>query len=178
MKKIIKMEKLTVKKIAILAILMSLGIVFKFFSIGNGEFRISIWDIPLFIAGMISGPIYGAIAALGADLIYGLCFSSFPFSFLMMLTTVIWGFSGGLLYNIKIKKNTCIMLFIIVLITSILATMINSIYLTMMFGFESMLVKLPMRILVLIVKWPITSSLVILIYKEVFYRIVSNQFKR
>lgn len=178
MKKIIKLEKLSVKKIAILAILMSLGIVLKFFSIGDGEFRISFWDIPLFIAGIVSGPIYGAICALGADLIYGLCFSSFPFSFLMMLTTVVWGFSGGLLYKVEIKKKTSIILFIVVLITSLVATTINSIYLILIYGFETMIIKLPLRLLVLVIKWPITSSLVIIIYKELFYRIILNQFKR
>lgn len=171
MKKILGFEKITIKKITILAILMALGVVFKFFSVGDGEFRISFWDIPLFIAGMISGPIYGCICALGADLIYGLCFSSYPFSFIMMFTTIVWGISGGIFYNKNINKKTIIILYIVVLLTSLMATAINSVYLTIYYGFETMLLKLPLRLLVLILKWPITSTLIIILYKGAFINI-------
>lgn len=168
MKKIFKLEQLTIKKITILAILMALGVVFKFFSIGDGEFRISFWDIPLFIAGMIAGPIYGGVCALGADLIYGLCFSSYPFSFIMMFTTIIWGVSGGIFHKRTINKKTIIILYVLVFITSLISTFINSIYLTMYYGFASMLIKLPLRLLVLIIKWPITSTLICALYKGAF----------
>ena len=160
-----------IKKIAILSILMALGVVLKFFSIGTGEFRISFWDIPLFMAGVIAGPIYGGIVALGADLIYGLCFSPFPFSFIMMFTTIIWGVAGGIFKYLKINKLTLIPLFIVVLGTSITSTVINSIYLILYYGFESMLVKLPLRLLVLVIKWPITTLLVYILYKSVFSKI-------
>ena len=54
------MFKMTTKRLAILSILLALGVVFKsVFSIGDGEFRISFFDIPLFLAGMIAGPFYG-----------------------------------------------------------------------------------------------------------------------
>lgn len=160
--------KLSIKKITLLSILMALGVVLKFFSIGDGEFRISFWDIPLFIAGMISGPIYGTICALGADLIYGLCFSSYPFSFIMMFTTVIWGFGGGLFYKTNLSKKT-VLLYISVLITSIIATCINSLYLVLYSGgLGPMLMKLPIRIVVLLIKWPITSTMVYILYKKVF----------
>ena len=72
------MFKMTTKRLAILSILLALGVVFKsVFSIGDGEFRISFFDIPLFLAGMIAGPFYGGLVALGTDLIYGLCLSFF-----------------------------------------------------------------------------------------------------
>ena len=160
-----------IKKIAILSILMALGVVLKFFSIGTGEFRISFWDIPLFMAGVIAGPVYGGIVALGADLIYGLCFSTYPFSFIMMFTTIIWGVAGGIFKYLKINKLTLIPLFIVVLGTSITSTVINSIYLILYYGFESMLVKLPLRLLVLVIKWPITTLLVYILYKSVFSKI-------
>ena len=160
-----------IKKIAILSILMALGVVLKFFSIGTGEFRISFWDIPLFMAGVIAGPIYGGIVALGADLIYGLCFSTYPFSFIMMFTTIIWGVAGGIFKYLKINKLTLIPLFLVVLGTSITSTVINSIYLILYYGFESMLLKLPLRLLVLVIKWPITTMLVYVLYKSVFSKV-------
>lgn len=166
------MFKINTKKLVMLAIFMALGVVFKFFSIGNGEFRISFWDIPLFMAGIITGPFYGTLCALGADLIYGLCFSPYPFSFIMMFTTLVWGAMGGLFYK---KDMKIIALFIVVFITSISATAINSIYLTLYYGWESMLVKLPLRLIVLIVKWPITSGLIYYLYKYVFSRWVSSK---
>lgn len=166
------MFKINTKKLVMLAIFMALGVVFKFFSIGNGEFRISFWDIPLFMAGIIAGPFYGTLCALGADLIYGLCFSPYPFSFIMMFTTLVWGAMGGFFYK---KDMKIIALFIVVFITSISATAINSIYLTLYYGWESMLVKLPLRLIVLIVKWPITSGLIYYLYKYVFSRWVSSK---
>ena len=166
--------KTNIKKIAILSILMALGVAFKFFSIGSGEFRISIWDIPLFLAGVIAGPIWGGITALGADLIYGLCFSSYSFSFIMMFTTIVWGVAGGIFKYMNINKKTLILLFIIVLITSVTATVINSIYLILYQGFTTMLAKLPLRLLVLLVKWPITTILVYVLYKSVFEKIRKN----
>ncbi len=156
-------KTLSVKKLAILAILLALGVVLKFFSIGNGEFRISLWDIPLFLAGIIAGPIYGGIVAMGADVIYGLCFSPYPFSFIMMFTTIVWGVAGGIFSKKGIKKVW--LLFVVVLLTSVLATFINSIYLTLYYGFSYMIGMLPIRLLVLLIKWPITTLLVLALYK-------------
>lgn len=166
--------KISIKKIAILSILMALAIVLKSFAIGSDSFRISFWDIPLFMAGVIAGPIYGGITALGADLIYGLCFSKYPFSFIMMFTTIVWGVSGGLFKYIKISKFTIVPLYILVLVTSICATAINSIYLITYQGMNTMLAGLPFRLLVMIVKWPITSTLIYILYKSVFERIKIN----
>lgn len=168
------MLKNTIKKIAIAAIFMALGVALKFFSIGDGSFRISFWDIPLFMAGMILGPLWGALTAMGADLIYGLAFSSFPFSFIMMFTTIVWGFTGGFFYYQKKLKFW--LLLIVVLITSIVATIINSIYLTLYQDFKTMLAGLPFRLLVLIVKWPITTSVLYLLSK-LFQKTFSEHLK-
>lgn len=157
-------KKLTIKKIAILAMLMALGVAFKFFSIGNGQFRISIWDLPLMIAGIIAGPLYGGICALGADLIYSFCFSPYPFSFIMMFTTIVWGVAGGLLHK---KKIEIWYLTIIILCTSLIATGINSIYLWLYHGFYTMVAGLPMRLVTMIVKIPITTLLVYSIMKAI-----------
>lgn len=166
--------KKSIKKIAIMSLLMALGIVLKsFLSIGTDGFRISFWDIPLFFAGMIGGPLWGGLVALGTDLIYGLCFSSFPFSFIMMFTTIIWGVMGGIFKNIDVDKKKIILLFIVVLITSIIATTINSIYLIKITDFTTMIAGLPLRLLTLIVKWPITSSIIYVIYKS-----IGNNVKR
>ncbi len=158
----------TIRKIAILSILMALGIILKsFLSVGTGEFRISFWDLPLFLAGIIGGPIWGGIVALGTDLIYGLCFSPYPFSFIMMFTTVVWGVAGGFFKYFKLNEKKLWLLFIVVLCTSVTATFINSIYLTLYNGFWAMLAKLPLRLLVLVIKWPITTMLIFVVYESI-----------
>ncbi len=161
------MFKIKTKTLAILSVLLALGVVFKsYFAIGDGEFRISFFDIPLFLAGMIAGPFYGGIVALGADLIYSLGFSSYPFSFIMMLTTVVWGISGGFFYKKSYKKIWP--LFLVVLITSLVATSINSLYLAIHFGVASMFAKLPIRLIALFCKWPITAGLINILYVKIF----------
>jgi len=79
---------------------------------------------------------------------------------------------GGLFYKKDVKV---IVLFAVVFITSISATLINSIYLTIYYGWESMLAKLPLRLIVLIVKWPITSGLLYYLYTYVFSRWVNSK---
>lgn len=148
------MFKITTKKLALLAILMALGVMLKFFSIGDGHFRISVWDIPLLIAGILTGPFWGGVCALGADLIYSLGFSSYPFSFIMMFTTIVWGVAGGFFYK---KKVNLWILVLVVLVTSIVATGINSVYLTIHFGWQSMVSGLPMRLITMIIKIPLTA---------------------
>lgn len=164
------MFKISTKKLVVIAIMMSLAIIFKTFAIGNGQFRISIWDIPLMIAGIIAGPFYGGLCALGADLIYSFCFSSYPFSFIMMFTTIVWGVAGGIFYKRKIK---ILVLIIVVLVTSLVATGINSIYLSIYYGWQVMLAGLPGRLITMIIKIPITTIIVYVImdvlYKKLDY---------
>ncbi len=165
------MFKINTKKIAVIAIFMALGVVFKTFSIGNGEFRISIWELPLFLAGMLVGPFYGGICALGADLIYGLIFSPFPFSFIMMFTTIVWGVAGGLFYNKKLDK---LFLIAVVFMTALLATGINTVYLILYYGLESALAMLPIRVAIALVKSPVTAILVFILYSQ-FLRMKLDQ---
>lgn len=164
------MFKITTKKLVVISIMMALAIIFKTFAIGNGQFRISIWDIPLMIAGIIAGPFYGGLCALGADLIYSFCFSSFPFSFIMMFTTIVWGIAGGIFYKRKIKIWVLVL---VVLVTSFIATGINSIYLTMYYGWQTMLSGLLGRVITMLIKIPITTMIVYgimeVLYKKLEY---------
>ena len=157
------MFKINTKKIAVIAIFMALGVVLKFFSIGSGEFRISVWEIPMFLIGILVGPFYGGVCALGADLIYGLAFSPYPFSIIMMFTTVVWGVAGGLFYKKDIDKLNLV---VTILMTSLLATGINTIYLVSYYGLESALAMLPIRVAISLVKTPVTSIIVLVLINE------------
>jgi len=157
------MRKKQIKKITIMAILMALSIVLKKFSIDTGVYRISLFDTPLFLAGMIGGPIWGCAVALCTDIMYNLL-SSYAFSFLMMITTVMWGLIGGLFHYIYPKFFT---LLVVILITSVITTFINSVQLALWYGAEVMLAGLALRVSNMLIKWPITTLLVYIIYQRV-----------
>lgn len=161
------MFKLTTKKLTLLAIFMALGIILKsFLSLGNDSFRVSIWNIPLFLAGIVAGPFYGGICAFGADLIYGLCFTKFPFSFLMSLSCTIWGIAGGFLFNKKVKLHV---IAIIVFVVCIIETSINSLYLYIYFdSIEYVLAGLPLRLGIQMARFIISTALIFAINKK-FY---------
>lgn len=157
------MKQKMIKKIAVLAILTSMSVVFKTFSIDPGTNRISLFDTPLILAGIIAGPLWGMAVGFCADFIYSLT-SGYSYSFIMMFSAVLWEACGGLFYH---KKVNFIKLLVVVLITSILTTGINTIQLTIWYGVDKMVVGLVTRIPTMFIKWPITSSLVYVLYKRV-----------
>lgn len=158
-----------VLKMTTLAILMALSIILKKFSIDTGYFRISLFDTPLLLAGMIAGPIWGMIIAFISDLLYNLL-SGFAYSFIMMFSAVLWGLAGGIFYKLKLQF---IPLLIVVFFISILTTTINSVQLYLWYGAGSLFSGLPLRISTMIIKWPITTILVYTLY----YRVVKVLWK-
>ena len=48
--------------------------VLKKFSIDTGEYRISLYDTPIILAGVIAGPLWGMVVAFCADFLYSLLF--------------------------------------------------------------------------------------------------------
>lgn len=151
-----------IQTITIMAILTALSIVLKKFSIDTGMFRISLFDTPIILAGMIAGPLWGVLVGFYSDLVYGLI-SGYQFSFIMMLSALAWGLCGGLLYK---KKLNFILLLLIILITSCVATTINSIQLYIWYG-GGMFVDLPQRIITMIIKWPITTIVVYILFRNI-----------
>lgn len=158
-------------KMTTLAILMALSIVFKKFSIDTGHYRISLFDTPLLLAGMIAGPLWGMFVAFFSDLLYNLL-SGFAYSFIMMFSALLWGLVGGIFYKLKLRF---VPFLIIVFFTSILTTTINSVQLYLWYGAGSLISGLPGRIITMLVKWPITTILVYILYYRVVNVIYNKQ---
>lgn len=156
-------EKIKVKKLVILSLLMAMTTVLKFVSIGNGEFRISLFEIPIILAGIISGPLMGIIVAFGGDLIYGII-GGYSYSFIMSLSAMMWGLMGGLLYKKKVK---IIPLVLLILITSILTTINNSFQQYIWYK-EGMWARLPLRIVVMLIKIVLLPILVYILHSRIF----------
>ena len=96
------MRKQIIQKITILSILTALSMVLKKFSIDTGEYRISLYDTPIILAGVIAGPLWGMVVAFCADFLYSLL-SGYAYSFIMMFSALIWGVVGGLFYKRKVN---------------------------------------------------------------------------
>lgn len=157
-----KSKKLIIQ-ICIMALMMALSAVLKFFSFETDSYRISLFDVPLLLNGIVYGTIPGAVVALGADLIYGIFFSKYSFSILMTISTICWGISGSFFFR---KKMNFGKLLIVVLITGIITTAINSVSLYIIYK-EAMFVNLPTRIVTMLVKCPITTAITYVLTKKV-----------
>ncbi len=158
------MKKKIIQKITILSILTALSVVLKKFSIDTGEFRISLYDTPVILAGVIAGPLWGMFVAFCGDLLYNIL-SGYAYSFIMMVSALIWGLVGGLFYK---KRINYVLLFITIFFASILNTAINSVQLYIWYGAGSLIAGLPLRIVTMLIKWPITTTIVFALY----YRVV------
>lgn len=168
------MRKKKIIKYSTLAILMALSMVLKKFSIDTGYFRISLFDTPLLLAGMIAGPLWGMIVAFISDFLYSVI-SGFAYSFIMMFSALLWGLVGGIFYKLKPRF---IPLLVVVFFTSILTTVINSIQLYMWYGGSELLVGLPIRIITMTVKWPITTVVVYTLYYRVIKVVLKNKVEK
>ena len=167
-----KRRKLIIK-ITTLAVLVALSIVLKKFSIDTGYYRISLFDTPLLLAGMIAGPFWGIVVAFFADLMYNIL-SGYAYSFIMMFSTVLWGLVGGIFHKVKLQF---IPLLIVVFFTSVLTTSINSVQLYVWYGAGSLIAGLPLRITTMIIKWPITTVLVYTLYYRVVQVVLGDKLK-
>ena len=155
------MRRKQIQTLATMAILTALSMVLKKYSIDTGMFRISLFDTPILLAGMIAGPLWGVLVGFYSDLIYGLV-SGYQFSFIMMLSALVWGLCGGLLHKFKPKYWV---LLLVVLASSIVTTLINSVQLYIWYQ-GGMFADLPQRIITMLIKWPITTTIVFILYRN------------
>lgn len=84
------------------------------------------------------------------------------------------GAVGGIFYKRKVQF---IPLLVVVFFTSIFTTTINSIQLYIWTGWGAVLGNLPLRISTMIVKWPITTVLVYVLYHQVAVVILKDKWR-
>ncbi|VEU83207.1 folate family ECF transporter S component [Acholeplasma hippikon] len=122
------MNRITLRKVTLAATLTALSVVidilFKQFipaSIQN-VFGLPFYAIPLIIGAMLLGPIYGLLMAIVSDY-FATMASGFAYMPLFVLAAVVWGVIPGLLIK---SKDNYLKIFIVILITHILATFFNT----------------------------------------------------
>lgn len=109
--------------------------------------RISFGDIPIMLAGLLFGPIAGALTGIVADVIGAVFLSPYGFFPGFTLTAALVGAIPPIIIRLMSKKDIkFIHLFLAILVTDIITSLgLNTLWLTMMNG-KAFMVLLPPRI--------------------------------
>ena len=94
-----------VKTLTTCAILTALGIIIaRLFALAPNEFtRFSLESVPIFISGLLFGPVAGAMVGFATDFI-GCLFSPYGFNPLFCLPPILYGVCGGIFGPFVAKK--------------------------------------------------------------------------
>lgn len=136
---------------------MFVGLVFVsklYLSFTTPQFRMSFHDVPIFIAGMLLGPFFGAVVAFAADIIFWLQ-SGFSFSFLLNLADVFIGSMAGWFLYVKRHPIHPVRISLVVVVSTLVAFALSTAQQYLWFN-TGMFALLPWRFFVTVVKWPIT----------------------
>lgn len=153
------------RRIILSGLFVALSVVLKQFALTTAEFRLSFYDLPLFIGGMVLGPMAGLAMGFATDWVY-VMINPFAFTFnFMTLSAMMWGLMGGVFFH-PLKRLNVIILAFVIIGTSLIAFTLNSVQLYIMYG-SGMLAQLPLRIVTMLIKWPIQIFAIHFIYHRV-----------
>jgi len=152
------------KTLVFAALLAAMAVALKFYSFTTLDYRFTFYDIPLMVTGIIFGPLAGGIAGFITDWIYALA-HGYPLG-IFTLSSIMWGFLPGLLM-VVLRKVNVLTLIVIVLSTSVLAFLINTVALYVLLN-GGIIAGLPARIITMIIKWPIQ----VIVLKQVYERVI------
>ncbi|MFI3313636.1 MAG: folate family ECF transporter S component, partial [Eubacteriales bacterium] len=96
---------MTTKTLTYCAILAALGVVLgRVFGLMPSAYsRFSIESLPVFVAGILFGPLAGALVGFTADAV-GTLFSGYGFNPLFSVPPILYGLCGGLFQGFLVKK--------------------------------------------------------------------------
>lgn len=147
-----------VQKLTIAALFVALGSFLKIYSIMiTDSMRISLFAIPIMLAGFYLGPIYGLLTGFAVDTVYFMISPYASFWSLYTVTTVIWGLSGWLIKLLH-KRFGFFAFVLVIFLTSVFETGFNSfanyvykldVWGTLFFRIISMLFRYPLMVFVM-----------------------------
>lgn len=120
--------KISIRQISIAAVMAALSIILSVVSVKTDTSKFTIEGFPLMVAGILYGPLTGGLAGLVAGFISQVIFYGItPTTPLWMLSSLVWGISGGL-FHFWLRRNYHSLLAIIVAVftTSLLVTSVNT----------------------------------------------------
>lgn len=157
------MKKKVVLEIAIIGIMAALAIVLEKFSFprGNSYLKFTFYGLPLLVVGCMYGARVGLITGIVSSFImqltseYGLTITT-P---LWMIAPICWGGVSGLVFYLLKRKNNIPNMIIVSFVTSIFATLFNTVAMILeglIFGgsyyaLSNILANLPPRLISMVI---------------------------
>lgn len=161
------MEKSKLFKISLGGILAALAVGIRLFfdyviPMGNTA-GLPIYSIPLVIASLVLGPVYGIIVGITADIVMGLL-GPYNYMPLFGISTVIWAVIPGLIAR---RNYDFLKMALAIIITYILASFSNSLALIIYFDSKTALASFAVRLPVLLATSPALIYINHLIYSRI-----------
>ncbi len=160
------MQKNNIQKLALGAILAALSVVFKLTLevwITIPGFGLPFYGIPLVLAGLYLGPLYGLVVALVADTTFGLIQGYLP---LYAISSIAWGVIPSLFKKIRSLGYWVL----IVMLTYVVASLGNTLANYVHFGKQVMLGTLYYRLTLI----PLLSPIIAFIVHAVYLRTIHH----
>ncbi len=107
-----RQSKINVKRLAVAAMLMAMSVVIGIFcktvlNFDGGLFRVTFENLPIMLAGIMFGPIYGGLVGCGSDLVsYLLSPQTYPPNLIVTLGATMVGILSGVVAKFLIKKHS------------------------------------------------------------------------
>lgn len=160
------MRNQEIRKIVFASLFAATASILKIYSLQiTTTWRISLFPIALILAGYFLGPLYGLAVGFVTDTVY--MFIS-PFAHIWSiytLSTMIWGLSG---YILSVIKPNILLFILVITLTSLLETTINSVAMLVESGISWITVYagLGKRLITLVLRLPVLVIITKLIIKR------------
>ena len=166
------MSKIPTRTLVCCALLAAISVVLARFLIPmpNATTRFSIEAVPIFLAGMLFGPLPGALVGFTADLT-GCLFSGYGYNPLFCLPPILYGLTAGLFRPMLVKKCTVPRLAAIWALPVIVGSIVyQSIAMALVYGGEAklafFLTKLSARAIQFAITYVLDVLIVWLLYRS------------
>ncbi len=166
------MQNARIRRITLVAVLAAMAAVVKivFQVTTTGNFRFTLYMVPLIIVGMLLGPAFGALAGFVSDAAYGIALG-YGLN-LMTVSAMVWGFLAGImLYK---RPFTFKRLIILIIAASLLEFAINTVQLVIFqwqddlsLAVKTVLGFTPNRVITMLLQWPFQIYLVKLLHERI-----------
>ena len=123
-----KSKKISTKMLVTLGLLTAVSIVLTRFCVIylTETLRISFGNIPIIMAGIIFGPVAGALTGLAADLVGAVFLSGLGWYPPLTLTAILMGIIPGLMRRLIITKLSCPRIITVTVISNLIGTIVWS----------------------------------------------------
>lgn len=123
-----KKRRMKTQTLVLCALLMAMHIILSYFSLDLPLMKINLSPLPIIIAGMMFGPVVGFTVGLLGSLLYQMLkFGIDPTTILWIMPVGIRGVLIGVYAKIRKFKVNAIEMVLLIVVTSIVATVLNTI---------------------------------------------------